>query len=970
MRDKIFRLLFIVFLANGIFAPMFGQDMCQTPVNTTNLAYNIFNSSNFGNSSYAPKILRVYFHVIRRTDGSGGYLQYEVKQAFDILNSDFGGSGITFSWDGCIDYIDNDSYHNSSTSSSIYGVNTHTDGIDIYLFPKTHPSAGGRANGVGSNAQFWVAGSWNGDAVALTHIISHEMGHVLFLWHTHHGTFPEGGNDSPCKEFVDGTNASFCGDYVIDTPADPHIQFNVNANCQWLGSGQDAHGDPYNPDEHDIMAYTDPDCMQYFTQGQFQRMHQAILSLPYLTACLVNTSSAQVYCNCPAKDLVFSQNTTIDQDLTVTGDIRIINGATLTVKSKIKFKDGKGIDQFQNCKLIVDGGTLTSCDPLWRGIRVTGGNTDFDVKFTNNATIENTATAAVSMFAPYPWPQVQQYGNGILLADHTTFNNTRRIVEFMSWKPLLNPSYIKSCTQNGGKWSITNWNCQGIEISDNKFFGVTGDCIVTETGSFTIINNEFHSTNNDILFNNVSAGIASIIKENKFYGSNNGYNARGTTLAQNQIFKNIFQTGFLDVINDGHNSYDLRENEIRAIFGSASFGNGFGIADVHNNDFSGNMAGIIPIGSNIDYSFFKNCFSTSLFDSYIEGQISAVIADENNNAAKNCFTHQGNINSSVGDIGGFPEAFTYYEPNDAIVNCKDAIKAPLNVTKQPAPNGTDDPCGINGVGIPINTFNPCFPSKTITSALQAYNWLVSKINELQNNTTLSTQVKAQLIAIYQRCLRRVKGILFEIYIKDGAYPTARALYNGDSSDGAKINVYSSYIHEGNLSAARTNLNSISAATESMTDFKTIQNINLDRLPYGPYYVASNGEKNTVRNIALKSHPNAAYAKALYYALTEEVISSQLPEALRNQSGPRSRIEDINSVIVYPNPFHNLLNLQLQGMREAEVNIYDIFGKKVYSKIQDSDLLSISTDTWQKGLFIVIVKDQYNRVFTNKVMLID
>ena len=478
---KIYFYLILITLSFHI--TTFGQDMCQTPANTTNPNINLMNNSNFGSSAYAPKALRVYFHVIRRTNGSGGYLQYEVKQAFDILNADFGISGITFSWDGCIDYIDNDNYHNSSTANSIYSVNAHTDGIDIYLFPKSHPSAGGRANGVGSNAQFWVAGSWGGEPVALTHIISHEMGHVLFLWHTHHGTFPEGGNDNPCKEFVDGTNASFCGDYVIDTPADPHIQFNVNANCQWQGSGQDARGDPYNPDEHDIMAYTDPNCMQYFTQGQFQRMHQAILSLPYLTACLTTSTSTQNYCNCPAKDLVFSENTTIDQDLTVTGDIRIINGASLTVKAKIYFKEGKGIDQFQNCKLIVDGGTLTSCDALWRGIRVTGGNADFDVKFTNNAVGEHTASALVSMFAPFSWPQIQQYGNGTLHAENSTFNNTRRIVELMAWTPSFNKSYIKNCVQNGGKWSITNWNCIGVLVEDNVFNNITENCIVTETGT-------------------------------------------------------------------------------------------------------------------------------------------------------------------------------------------------------------------------------------------------------------------------------------------------------------------------------------------------------------------------------------------------------------------------------------------------------------------------------------------------------
>ncbi|MBK7800030.1 MAG: hypothetical protein IPJ53_13075 [Saprospiraceae bacterium] len=82
-------------------------------------------------------------------------------------------------------------------------------------------------------------------------------------------------------------------------------------------------------------------------------------------------------------------------------------------------------------------------------------NSDFDVKFMNNAVIENTAVAAVSMFAPESIPIIWGYGNGILHAENTTFNNVRRIVELMSWTPLPNSSYIRNCTQ---KWWKMEYN--------------------------------------------------------------------------------------------------------------------------------------------------------------------------------------------------------------------------------------------------------------------------------------------------------------------------------------------------------------------------------------------------------------------------------------------------------------------------------------------------------------------------------
>ena len=298
MKNKLFFLSFAVFL---IFSnALFSQQICNTPSKTANSFINksAFMRSTNNNNTYC---LKVYFHVVRQSNGIGGQSVGAVNQGFQILNQDFNPHNISFKWDNTIDYINNttiynnpnfgltqDSNGNIITPPTIFTINNHQDGIDIYLFDDS-VNYGGLANGVGGSSEFYVSGSfWESPYQSLitSHVISHEMGHVIFLWHTHHGI--EDSNDNPCPELVNGSNSSTCGDYVTDTPADPYIGFNVNSSCQWLGNGTDANGQTYNPDELNIMAYTTPQCMSYFTPLQGFRMRNAIATLPYLTQTVVS----------------------------------------------------------------------------------------------------------------------------------------------------------------------------------------------------------------------------------------------------------------------------------------------------------------------------------------------------------------------------------------------------------------------------------------------------------------------------------------------------------------------------------------------------------------------------------------------------------------------------------------------------------------------------------------------------------
>ena len=289
------RKLFLIAILIWNFNSLLGQNFCFTPSTSNNL--NLNSSYLMKRSNNNSDCLKIYFHVIRKSNGTGGQTNESVNEAFNILNQDFNPHNIFFNWDNQIDYINDDYYYRSPTPA-IFSVNNHQDGIDIYLFDDSL-RAGGRANGVGESSEFWVSGSyWKPPNNSLTksHVISHEMGHVLYLWHTHHGTYNEGGNDNPCPELVNGSNSANCGDYVTDTPADPHLEFDVNqSTCEWNSSAKDANGDSYNPDEKNVMSYTDINCMEYFTSKQGERMRNAIATLAYLKNVVVSCET-----NCPS----------------------------------------------------------------------------------------------------------------------------------------------------------------------------------------------------------------------------------------------------------------------------------------------------------------------------------------------------------------------------------------------------------------------------------------------------------------------------------------------------------------------------------------------------------------------------------------------------------------------------------------------------------------------------------------------
>ncbi len=288
-------------------------------------------------------VVRIFIHIIRHTNGSGGQTFQDVNTLLNILATDFENVQICISLLG-IDEILSDTYYglsyeylgsdlNGDGKFDLFSPNPHSNAIDIYLFPVDGGMTGGNAANLPATSVA-IGGMLFNTNLAISRLTSHEVGHCLGLYHTFLGTC---GSGISCLELVDGSNCSTCGDFVCDTPADPINSFyNVDSvNCTWDNtsctfSSTDANGDPYVPPIDNIMCYSPPDCMTHFTSGQGDRMRLMIANSTLLQNVIVPNSLT-------ISSLTVGSGSTklydVLNDLTVQTSVTVQSGGTLTLRA-------------------------------------------------------------------------------------------------------------------------------------------------------------------------------------------------------------------------------------------------------------------------------------------------------------------------------------------------------------------------------------------------------------------------------------------------------------------------------------------------------------------------------------------------------------------------------------------------------------------------------------------------------------
>jgi len=209
-----------------------------------------------------PYCIPIAAHIVRRTNGTGGLTLEALDQGIADANVLYQNTGMVFQLLS-VDYIDDDDYFmNINTSAEIDALiqeNVVADAVNCYFTP-TLANEDGSLCGRGSFTTSTPQGvAMNNGCMGVSDnpsTFGHELGHFFDLFHTHETGFGD--------ELVDGSNCATTGDKLCDTPADPTLDPGTNVTffpgCTYTGTETDANDDPYSPDTHQMMSYSDKPC--------------------------------------------------------------------------------------------------------------------------------------------------------------------------------------------------------------------------------------------------------------------------------------------------------------------------------------------------------------------------------------------------------------------------------------------------------------------------------------------------------------------------------------------------------------------------------------------------------------------------------------------------------------------------------------------------------------------------------------
>lgn len=294
-------------------------------------------------SLFEPIVIDIFFWGINRDDGTSNNMLTEAMALKGIadLNIKYNEANVFFKYKG-LDYINNTLFYDLHDSvmgdfnSQIYNSNNpdvyNNTAINIYV-PYNTSSWGG----LGDRFRRYVILGVGSLISTTSRVLTHEMGHVFNLQHTHlawnsddntqceHVTRDPLDLDDENDPFDTYFNATTKGDRVVDTAAVPDFR---NEKCDNDGmpypytdcpegedklyfyldedtctysnfiDGDDCQGTPYDIDEDDVrnlMAYTYGSCGLELTTGQYIRMREYMLDNPSTMSQISTNDVSSLY---------------------------------------------------------------------------------------------------------------------------------------------------------------------------------------------------------------------------------------------------------------------------------------------------------------------------------------------------------------------------------------------------------------------------------------------------------------------------------------------------------------------------------------------------------------------------------------------------------------------------------------------------------------------------------------------------
>ena len=279
----------------------------------------------------------VKFHIIARTEGTGGIAESDVLQQLAVLNRDYAEQDIQFYIDSGFNYISNTATFNdpSSQAGTFVLSNAKLNGrVNIFIPSTAMTGSGNPGTVLGFYSPFrdWVV-IRQAEVRLRTITLTHELGHYLSLLHPHNGwdsaeflanidqftptpAISAGGSVPTENQDRTGAckNCETAGDFLCDTPPDYNFGFGWN-DCDFDLGVLDPCDVVVDVQENNFMGYFLRGCDAYqFTNQQKQLMEVDLSNrisnstiLGSLSPDTIEPVEGEVVANVPPVDGVSAQ---------------------------------------------------------------------------------------------------------------------------------------------------------------------------------------------------------------------------------------------------------------------------------------------------------------------------------------------------------------------------------------------------------------------------------------------------------------------------------------------------------------------------------------------------------------------------------------------------------------------------------------------------------------------------------------
>jgi hypothetical protein len=912
------------------------------------------------NAPLETHLFKVYIVVVRDNNGNTTVTQNQINQMEAKLNADFAtlptssALNIQFEFSDCIEfYNDSNLYCNGLNANVLKKIN-HLDGFTIWI--------GGTSNNCSVNtnytgslpgfASMYVQGSYQGkNPIFTSSYVTHEMGHLLGLFHTYHNTVCSTVETDP-YQFQD-----HCPDTKLEV-----LSFNIpQGNCAPFNACPNRTDKFVNGDN--FMNACPPPCMTKFTNDQCILMRQTI------------RDNYKHYYNRevapPDQPIIIEENTNLDnyktvyncdRDILITRTTQAIASSTflLTNATTLRMGDNRSIIIKRGNIMQVSNGKIThgNCAEFWSGISVEGNQNRIqsDNPTALDAAIFNSSNQSVIEFA---WTALRTYNQydsnnpdywgGLIQCANTRFLNNRRAVSFLLYNK-QNRSVFADCTfysERDNSVGVTIWACREIPFNhclfDNmKTWGILSyDADIEVSNGCLFTNNEIGvEVNGGMTYFSNAKIYDSFFRGNRYAGIN--ANTSTTLISGNDIQAPFnFISANYGIKIDGRSIYSVVKNRLQGQPAVYINNTGKDIPQfVINNRIHDSFGGNLARGDN-DVHYVCNLNDDITFPIILDGNTTNTSIyrwQSGQFAAGNCFL----TNSWKWDIStwGTTVPFVYNVAKNA---------PPCEV-----PNSTGNFIVNNSIDFGANCDVPTrFKPITIDRFME--------INTQLSNSSLSTLIKSDLEIEKSELLISLSDMLY----KNNAKVQLNTILNKENNSLLANELQLKYnVLDNNYPKANEIINTMHISDKE----KELKYMHLNLLEKG---IGSKSliNKEYLKNIAKSDLPERSYARSLYAFVFEEIIKDpkQVFPTIQNANLRRSNTSISDNITISPNPVLDYLNINgLENRKVSNIQVVNLDGKIV--KTLNNNFNTIDISNLSSGLYIIKIYDQDNiNILTQKIV---